>query len=285
MKKLTKFSLILAIVSLLVSGLYAGAVTKVWEKIYGGDIWDGAEAIIPTKDGRFIVAGYTMSFGNGIYDVYLMKIDENGNKIWQKTYGGSDDDIALAITSTKDGGFIIVGYTESFGNGKSDVYLIKIDENGNKIWQKTYGGNKSEGAFAITKTEDGGFIVAGETESFSVNGWDIYLIKIDKDGNKIWQKTYGGKDYEEASAITKTKDGGFIVVGGTNSFGNGEMDVYLIKIDKDGTKVWERAYGGRSLDEAYAVTPTKDGGFIVGGYTESFGNGVSDAYLIKIYEK
>ena len=135
MERLAKFLLILAILSVLVSNLYAGvklsvAKTKVWQKTYGGSDHDVAEAIISTEDGGFIVAGWTKSFGNGKSDVYLIRIDKDGNKVWQKTYGGSNHDVAEAIIPTEDGGFIVAGYTASFGNGGRDVYLIKIDKNG-----------------------------------------------------------------------------------------------------------------------------------------------------------
>jgi len=255
---------------------------KIWQKTFGGSDFDYADAITPTKDGGFIVAGYTESIDNGESDVYLIKIDKNGNEIWQKTFGGSDFDYADTITPTKDGGFIVAGYTESSGNGEGDVYLIKIDKNGNKIWQKTFGGSDFDVANAITPTKDGGFIVAGDTKSFGNGEKDVYLIKIDKNGNKIWQKTFGGSDFDEANAITPTKDGGFIVAGDTKSFGNGGYDVYLIKIDKNGNKIWQKTFGGSYFDKAYAITPTKDGGFIVAGDTKSFGNGGYDVYLIKI---
>ena len=211
---------------------YAHKKITLWQKTFGGSDYDEANAITPTKDGGFIVAGYTGSFGSDV-DIYLIKIDKNGNKIWQKTVGGSGYDVPNAITPTKDGGFIVAGGTHSFGNGAIDVYLIKIDKNGNKIWQKTFGGSKDDEADAITPTKDGGFIVAGKTLSFGNGNRDVYLIKIDKNGNKIWQKTFGGSGDDRAEAITPTKDGGFVVAGKTESFGNGE-DVYLIKIDKDG---------------------------------------------------
>jgi len=205
---------------------------KGFEKTFGSKKYDVANAITPTKDGGFIVAGGTKSFGNG-EDAYLIKIDKDGNKIWQKTFGGKDNDWVYAITPTKDGGFIVAGITESFGNGE-DVYLIKIDKDGNKIWQKTFGGKDDDWAFAITPTKDSGFIVAGWSDSFGNEKKDVYLIKIDKSGNKIWQKTFGGKDLDKANAITPTKDGGFIVAGVTGTLADGKVDAYLIKIDKDG---------------------------------------------------
>jgi len=183
---------------------FSSAMTSTWQKTFGGSKWDEAGAIIPTKDNGFIVTGLTFSFGNGKGDVYLIKIDKNGNKIWQKTFGGSKNDEAYAITPTKDGGFIVAGYTESFGNGK-DVYLIKIDKNGNKIWQKTFGGSKNDEADAITSTKDGGFIVAGYTDSFGNGEYDVYLIKIDKNGNS------SSKDLKIASHSNSSSDSSYSV--------------------------------------------------------------------------
>jgi len=255
---------------------------KTWQKTYGGKYDDGASAIAKTDDGGFIIAGWTNSFGNGGDDVYLIKIDKNGNKIWQKTFGGKREDTPSAIAKTDDGGFIITGWTNSFGNGGWDVYLIKIDKNGNRIWQKTFGGKRKDIAKAIVKTDDGGFIIAGWTNSFGNGGWDVYLIKIDKNGNRIWQKTFGGKSEDIAKAIAKTDDGGFIIAGETNSFGNGGDDVYLIKIDKNGNKIWQKTFGGKREDTPSAIAKTDDGGFIIAGWTNSFGNGSDDVYLIKI---
>ena len=180
MKKLAKFSLILVIVNLLFSGLYAEVVTKVWEKTYGGSKYDIVKAVVSTEDRGFIVAGNTNSFGENFSDIYLIKIDENGNKVWERTYGGKYGDEASAITKVKDGGFIVAGNIESFDNGFEgiyDIYLIKIDENGNKVWEKTYGRKGWDKVSAITKTIDGGFIVAGYTKSLSHGSWDVYLIK------------------------------------------------------------------------------------------------------------
>jgi len=259
---------------------------KVWEKTFAGKKADKVYAITPTKDGGFIVTGYTEKtflnkLGNmylKLRNIYLIKTDKNGNKIWQKTFGGKLDDEAYAITPTKDNGFIIAGYTESFGNGKKDLYVIKINENGNKIWQKTFGGEYKDEAYAITPTKDNRFIIAGYTASFG-NGWeDVYLIKIDKDGNKIWQKTFGGRKDDEAYAITPTKNNEFIIAGATSSFNDRWGDIYIIKIDKDGNKIWQKTFGEKKdFDKANAIVSTKNG-FIVAGYTSYS----EDIYLIKI---
>ena len=253
----------------------------VWEKTYGGSDDDGAWSIQQTKDGGYIVAGYTSSFGAGGLDVYVIKLDANGNELWKKTYGGSDDEIAV-IKQTKDGGYIVAGWTKSFGAGSLDVYIIKLDANGNKVWEKTYGGSGDDWANSIQQTTDGGYIVAGGTYSFGAGSLDVYIIKLDANGTKLWEKTFGESNDDDAWSIQQTKDGGYIVAGYTNSFGAGYEDVYVIKLDENGNKVWEKTYGGSDYDGTYAIQQTKDGGYIVAGYTYSFGAGYSDIYVIKM---
>ena len=253
---------------------------KIWEKTFGGKYNDILFSIVNSGDGGFIVAGGTESFGNRDYDAYLIKLDKNGNKIWEKTFGGKDNDMAFSIVNSSDGGFIVVGGTFSFGKGEEDLYLIKIDKNGNKIWEKTFGGKEDEMALSIVKSLDGGFIVAGYTKSFGHGKKDTYLIKIDKNGNKIWEKTFGGKDLDWANKIIKSKGGGLIVAGETWSFGHGKGDAYLIKIDKNGNKIWQKTFGGKKSDEAIAISQIADSKYIVIGYTKSFGNGKSNVYII-----
>jgi len=253
---------------------------KIWEKTYGGNDWDGASSIQQTKDGGYIVAGWTGFFEAGYSDVYVIKLDAYGNESWEKTFGGSDYDTAWSIQQTKDGGYIVAGYTSSFGAGGGDVYIIKLDENGNMVWERTYGGSGYDIANSIQLTNDGGYIIAGKTGDFYSG--DVYIIKLDKDGNKSWEKTYGGSGDDWARYIQQTTDGGYIVAGSTSSFGAGKSDVYVIKLDENGNKVWEKTYGGSDYDEAYSIQQTKDGGYIVAGYTRSFGAGESDIYIIKL---
>ena len=284
MKKMANSSIILVIVSVLINSLYAKSSIKVWEKVYEDSKDNKIEAMVKTKDGGFVVAGWTKSFSNDKSNVYLMKIDGDGNVVWQKVYGGNNVDKAYAITMVKDGGFMVAGETRSLGNGRSDIYLMKIDEKGNMLWQRTYGGKKDDRAYAITKTKDGGFVVAGYKKSFG-NGWsDVYLIKIDENGNKCWEKTYGGRKDDRAYAIVDTKDGGCIVAGVTFSFGNGWRDVYVIKMDKYGNIVWQKAYVGSKSDVAYAITKVKDYGFIMTGWTNSFSHIGNDIFLIEVDE-
>jgi hypothetical protein len=193
-----------------------------------------ARAVQQTTDGGYIVAGGTSSIGAGNSDVYLIKTDANGNTLWTKTFGGTGDEYAYAVQQTTDGGYIVAGDTNSFGAGNRDWYLIKTDANGNTLWTKTFGGTAVDYATAVQQTMDGGYIVAGITNSFGAGNADAYLIKADTNGNTLWTKTFGGTDYDTAYAVRQTADGGYIVAGGTVSFGAGTGDMYLIKTDASG---------------------------------------------------
>ncbi|MCC6012604.1 T9SS type A sorting domain-containing protein [Candidatus Caldipriscus sp.] len=252
-----------------------------WAKTYGRTGWDEAYSVQQTSDGGYIVAGYTDSFGAGYEDIFLIKTDANGDVQWAKAYGGTSVDVAYSVQQTSDGGYIVAGYTASFGAGGYDIFLIKTDANGNVIWAKTYGGTDWDVAHSVQQTSDGGYIVAGYTDSFGAGGYDIFLIKTDANGNVIWAKTYGGIDYERASSVQQTSDGGYIVAGITGSFGAVNWDVFLIKTDTNGNIIWAKTYGGAGLDVAYSVQQTSDGGYIVAGGTQSFGAGYYDAFLVK----
>jgi hypothetical protein len=203
----------------------------------------------------------------------------DGNKLWEKTFGGSGLDWGSSVQQTRDGGFILVGTTTSFGAG--DVWLIKTDANGNKQWEKTFGGSNVDSGWSVQQTSDGGFIIVGNTASFGARWGDVWLIKTDADGNKLWDRTFGGSDWDWGFSVQQTSDGGFILVGETTSFGAGEADVWLIKTDADGNKLWDRTFGGSDWDWGFSVQQTSDGGFIIVGATRSFGAGDYDVLLIK----
>ena len=198
-----------------------------------------------------------------------------------KTYGGTDDDYASSVQQTSDGGYIVAGKTYSFGAGWYDIFFIKTDASGNVQWTKTYGGTDWDDAYSVQHTSDGGYIVAGETYSFGAGWSDIFFIKTDASGNVQWAKTYGGTNYDEAYSVQQTSDGGYILAGYTQSFGAGYGDIFLVKTDANGNVQWAKTYGGTSSDWASSVQQTSDGGYIVAGYTSSFGAGWSDIFLIK----
>jgi len=254
---------------------------KIWDRTFGGSSSDEAYAVQQTSDGGYILAGYTISFGAGWVDAWLIKTDTNGNKVWETTFGGSSTDFALAVQQTSDDGYILAGITDSFGAGYEDAWLIKTDADGNKIWDKTFGGIHSDYAYAVQQTSDGGYILAGYTQSFGAGKEDAWLIKTDANGNKVWDKTFGGGNPDLAEAVQQTSDSGYILAGVTCSFGDKQGDAWLIKTDANGNKVWDKTFGGSNPDYAYAVQQTSDGGYILAGYTQSFGAGQYDAWLIK----
>ena len=215
--------------------------------------------------------------------VVIIALQNNafGQVSFSKTYGGRNNDGASFVQQTSDGGFIIAGGTRSFGAGGADFLLIKTDASGNVQWAKTYGGTYSEGDPFVQQTSDSGFTVTSGTYSFGAGDMDILLIRTDAGGNLKWAKVYGGTNKDLAYSIQQTNDGGFIIAGGTWSFGAGDGDFLLIKTDASGNIQWAKTYGGSREDFASSVQKTSDGGFIVTGRSWSFGAGSGDFLLIK----
>ncbi|MBJ59735.1 MAG: hypothetical protein CMP64_04050, partial [Flavobacteriales bacterium] len=220
-----------------------------WETNFGGEGNDEGFSVQQTTDGGYIIGGCTSSYGNGSYDVYLLKTDGSGNEQWSQTFGGIEDDRGWSIQQTTDGGYIITGVTNFWGaNGSSDVYLIKTDDNGNEQWSQTFGGTNSDAGNSVQQTIDGGYIISGRTRSY-VNGSnadvDVYLIKTDGNGNELWSQTYGGTEGDYGASVQQTSDEGYIITGYTRSYGNGNgYDVYLIKTDGGGNEQWSQTFGG-----------------------------------------
>jgi len=252
-----------------------------WSNTYGGPYYDYGNSVQQTKDGGFIVTGYTESYGAGQGDLFLIKTDSNGIEKWNKTYGGSDTDEGWYVIETSDGGYIITGYTESYGAGQKDLWIIKTDKKGDKEWDKTFGGVDDDWGWSVKQISDGGYIISGWTCSLGPPGENVYLIRTDSEGTSLWTNTFMGGSNEHGYFVEQTTDGGFIISGETFEYGAGNSDVWIIKTDSNGNEQWNKTYGGVGPDQSWSVQQTSDGGYFIAGTTKSFGAGNWDYYIIK----
>ncbi len=269
------------IISLHVANLLAQAPDTLWTRTYGGNEYDAGKSVVQTIDGGFIIAGGTDSFGAGQRDVYIIKTNFTGDTLWTRTYGGTDSDYSNSVAQTVDGGYIIAGTTHSFGEGEVNIYLLKVDASGDTLWTRTYGGTGGESGLSAQETSDGGYIITGSTSSYGEGYHDVYLIKTDSSGDTLWTKAYGGVDWEIGWSVQETSDGGYVIAGTTHSFGEGDLDVYLLKTDANGDTLWTKTFGGAEADRAYSITQTAEDGYLIAGITRSFGVDETDVYLIK----
>jgi hypothetical protein len=256
----------------------------VWTHEYGGSGWDAGYYVEQTSDGGYIVAGFTMSFGAGGQDLYLIKTDANGDTLWTHTYGGSEWDIGTAVHQLSDGGFVIAGYTASSGPTGANLWMVRTDSLGSELWSHPYGTNQGDWAQAVEPTSDGGFILAGHSFGFASNRSAIYLVKTDAEGTVEWINHYLGVGSEYAADVLESSSGGYLVQGWTSSLGGGGKDMYLLKTDADGNYLWDRAYGGPADDgsEGYAsLLEMADGGLVMVGHTASFGDVDGDIWLVR----
>lgn len=295
--------------------LNAQAPTIQWQKNYGGSLFDGASYILSTSNGYIVSAfssssDFDLDTNYGGVDAWLFKLDNVGNILWKKSYGGSNNDYFLSMKETGDGGFIIGGSSFSNdvdvvgNNGGEDFWIVKTDSLGIIEWQKNYGGSNNEELVSIQTTYDGGYIASGVTRSSDgdVSGYhpggmgnDFWIIKMDSIGNLQWQKCLGGSGDDYGYEIKQTEDLGYIVVGVTSSL-DGDVtpshssnnDFWVVKIDSLGMIQWEKTYGGPDFEIANSVIPTFDGGYIVVGQASSSiddltGNhGFKDCWILKI---
>ncbi len=235
-----------------------------WNQVFTSLWIDSAYCVQQTTDGGYvIVGGYT--YAPGPPDMWIIKTDSNGNQQWDTKVGGPSAEYGHCIRQTTDGGYIVVGYTDSYGAGLEDAELVKLDSAGTIVWIQYYGGNLNDRGNSVRQTSDGGYIFTGFTNSFGAGQADVYLVKTDSLGNVVWSQTYGGTNDDEGNSVRQTIDGGYIIAGNTQSYGSGGVDIYLIKTDSSGTKLWDDTYGGTGIEDGQCVQQTSDGYYIIAG--------------------
>lgn len=287
-----------------------------WEKSLGGSYYDKAYSVIELNDGGFLIAGNSQSstndvtFNNGLYDWWIVRINKTGNIVWKKTLGGTNEDHVRQVIKTPDGHFLCIGETQSNNGdvtdniGSIDFWVVKLDNLGNVIWKKCYGGTGIDRGYSACTTHDGNIMLAGLTESgtpYIANNRgssDFLIIKIDLDGGIIWQKTYGGSNVDECKSIQQTSDGAYVLCGNSQSSdgdfndNKGELDVWVIKINASGGIQWQANMGGSESDYADTIIEDKNGNFLIAGETFSYdfdatenhriNNNTRDYFIIKL---
>jgi len=300
------------------------AGNKQWDKLYGGSGFQNANAIWQTTDGGYIISGQSNSsqsgdvsgvnhklFGSLNSDYWILKLDASGNKVWDKLLGSTQDELNNSIQQTKDGGFIISGWSFSGGTlttdgditgtyrGDADFWIVKLDGAGNKVWDKLLGGSASDFAPFIQQTADGNYIIAGTSSSsqshdvsgINHGGADFWVVKLDAAGNKLWDKLLGGAGEERPFSIQQTQEGGYIVAGSSKSSQSGDVsginhgssDFWIVKLDAQGNKTWDKLLGTVDYEAAYSIQQTSDGGYQIAGVSgpDQFSNR-NDIWLVKL---
>ncbi|RNC92205.1 MAG: hypothetical protein ED555_03630 [Allomuricauda sp.] len=291
-----------------------------WQRTYGGSGDDRGQQVIQTSDGGYALAGYAMSDdgdgsnNEGFHDNWIIRLDSSGNILWEKSFGFSGHDHSYDIVETVDGGFFFSGFldvTSSNGEGATsktsslsahgvgEFWGTRIDAQGNLLWRKFFGGTNNDRSFGVVNAEDGGFVLAGASESddFDISNpkgsYDFWVVKVNKNGDMEWERSFGGSGIDQAQDIIRTKDGAYVIVGNTFSAdtqvskNNGESDVWLIKIDDNGNLLWQQSFGGSNFEAAHGVYLASDGGLLIAGNSKSNNGdasenfGENDLWLIK----
>lgn len=252
-----------------------------WAKKYAGINYDVAYSVAEIPSG-FIVGGMTRNQGAGSDEMLLFQTDSAGNLIWAKTYGGVSVESAQCVHRTHDGGYALAGESLGFGSGMYDAYFVKTDAAGNLQWSKTYGGSANyEYLTSFYQTEDDGYMLCGATGSFGSGQYESYMVRTDSAGDVLYSKTYGTVANENFNSVAPVSDGGYILTQRSYNFTTSEWNGTLIRTDANGDSLWTRTYGGSNINQCWDAVQTNDGGFVVSGFTRSFGAGDEDFYLLK----
>jgi|GEM_PF-1460389 len=274
---------------------------KIWDKTFGGSRDERLFSLIAASDGSFYIGGYSQStisgdrteISRGLSDYWIVKIDANGRKIWDKAYGGNNSDEFSTMVSTSDGGILLGGTSSSSISGEKSensrgvyvYWIVKINSNGQKVWDKSFGGDNADNLTSIISTSDGGFILGGFSLS-NVSGdktensrglSDYWIVKTNANGQKVWDKTFGGSGDDFLNSMTMNPDGSFLLCGTSNSNMSGEKnensrglsDYWVVKLNNSGQKIWDKTIGGTNYDNNSSIISMIDGGFLIGGSSQS----------------
>lgn len=265
-----------------------------WERTFGGSSYEGGNAIIPTSDGGYMVAGFTFSSDgdvsefHGVVDYWILKINSNGDLLWEKTLGGSDGEVAYDIMETSDGNFVVAGKTSSLDGDVlgfhipyyygDDYWIVKLNPEGEILWSKCYGGYAYDIPGSIMETKEGNYVIAGYTNSIdgdiTINhgSYDAWVIKIQPDGDLIWQKTYGSGPEDYAFSIVEDENNDLVFAGHSRSnytgF-HGGFDYWMVKLNKNGKIKWSRVFGGSRQDHGTEIAVLQNGSYVMGGWSHS----------------
>jgi hypothetical protein len=259
---------------------------SLWSRTLGNDDWEFPFSLQRTNDGGYVMGGETnTSHGPNMWDMMLLKVSGSGDSLWTRYYGGAHNDICNFIVPTSDDGYLLAGSTESFGNGQpnciTDGWVVKTNASGDSVWSHAYGGIYMDEFIGAAEVSDG-YLLAGTTNSFGPDtpGYlNFWLVKINSNGDTLWTRTYGGSGTDRCNAFLALPDGGAVLFGTTFSFSSGESDMWLVRVDANGNMLWNRAFGGSRYEAGNCVARTSDGGYILGGSTDTFG--FADMWLVR----
>ena len=275
------YGLFLSLMLFLISiNIYGQAPPQQWFHHYGGSDHEIGFDAIEGDPGNYYVIGKTKSYGNGAYDAYVLKLDQDGGVIWENTYGGAQDEQIVSICPALYGGFVMTGYTATDAEGLSDIWLLWINEDGDSIYTRRYGGFSSDQGYFIRPNIDQGYTM---TARLSVYQWgdQIYLMKLDQTGDTIWTKTYGTPNQDYGQSVIQTSDQGYMIAGRTYaSYTLESGDAWALKTDLNGDTLWTKKYGGNDEDIFYCVMETENG-YLFTGQTRSFGPGYVNVYAVR----
>ncbi len=258
------------------------AGNELWNITIGGEQTDRGYSIAETADGGIIIQGTTNSYGSGEQDIWLIKTDQAGNQEWDLTFGGELSESSNSLAVTSDGGYFIVGSSNSWSGGDDDLYAIKTNSDGTIEWSNVFDTELASWRFKAVATSSGEYLITGwiQTESNELDAW---IIKLDISGNEIWRTIYGGPDHDRCYGIIEDFDGSYVISGYSRSRNLNDYDIWLFKIAEDGNQIWNKYYGSDQYDAGRDLCQAANGDYIIAGFSDSFGDGSYDYYLMRAY--